>query len=369
MRVPIESDSYRTTRPRTNGARARRDCRSLELQWLAVAVDLLVRQAAREPDRAPAADHHALDDGLSAVRGRWIHVALVGAGAVAARRGTSWQLRQRASYASFGADHDDRLVVEGRDAVDDALSSRRRLAADDADRFELVDLLREREQRRHGPERLAAEVEVEARADDAMAARDELAHHADDRVVEELHLVDADDRRVRRHQLQDLLADEHRARLERVAVVRAHELAVEADVDGRLEHLDGAARDDRTPHTADELLALSAEHRADDHLEARVGPGVLRRQLTARSGLRLRGRLLRLLGPVSLVEAIDATLDVQDVLLAREERVALRADLDVKLGLRRSGHERVAARADDLGVDVFGVDLFLHGVLLSMPLG
>src|SRR3990170_3804097 len=71
----------------------------------------------------------------------------------------------------FRADHDDRLVVEGRDAVDDALGSRRRLAADDADGLELVHFLREREQRRHGTERLAAEVEVEARADHAMAAR------------------------------------------------------------------------------------------------------------------------------------------------------------------------------------------------------
>src|SRR6185503_2793121 len=119
----------------------------------------------------------------------------------------------------------------------------------------------------------------------------------------------------------------------------------------------------------DELLALAAEHRADDHLETRVGPGAYRRQLTARSGLRLRGRLLRLLGPVPLVEAVDATLDVQDVLLAREERVALRADFDVQLGLRRSGHERVATRADDLRVDVLGVNLFLHRVLLSMPRG
>ena len=30
MRDPYESDSHRTTRPRTNGARATRDCRSAE---------------------------------------------------------------------------------------------------------------------------------------------------------------------------------------------------------------------------------------------------------------------------------------------------------------------------------------------------
>src|SRR4051812_25875237 len=39
----------------------------------------------------------------------------------------------------FRADHDDRLVVERRHAVDDALRTRRGLAAHDADGLELVD--------------------------------------------------------------------------------------------------------------------------------------------------------------------------------------------------------------------------------------
>ncbi len=65
------------------------------------------------------------------------------------------------------SDHDDRLVVEGRDPVHDALRARRGLAAHDADRLQLVDALREREQDRHRAEGLAAEVQIEAGADDA----------------------------------------------------------------------------------------------------------------------------------------------------------------------------------------------------------
>src|SRR6266850_745604 len=116
------------------------------------------------------------------------------------RRGSSWNLVAGTTPRLVGllrADDDDRLVVEGGDAVHDALRSSRGLAADDADRLELVDALREREQHRHRAERLAAEVEVEAGADHASPARDQRAHDADDPGVEELHLVDADDGRFR----------------------------------------------------------------------------------------------------------------------------------------------------------------------------
>src|SRR6266508_3891184 len=202
------------------------------------------------------------------------------AGGLAPRGGparrSSWYFVARAAarlVRLLRSDDDDRLVPEGGHAVDDALRPRCGLAADDADRLQLVDLLRKRKQRRHGAERLATEIEVQSGADHATAAGHQLAHHADDRMVEELHLVDADDRRFGRDELQDLLADEHRTCLERIAVVRAHGLHREAIVDGGLEDLHGTARDDRAFDAADELLALSAEHRADDHLEPGVGRG------------------------------------------------------------------------------------------------
>src|SRR5207245_6741932 len=108
------------------------------------------------------------------------------------------------------------------------------------------------------------------------------------------------------------------ARDERVAVVRAHELHAVPIVDRRLEHLHGSAGDDRALDAANELLALSAEHRADDDLQPGVGEGAYRRQLTARSGLRRRGRLLRLLRPVPLVAPAAPTLAIWDGLRARE---------------------------------------------------
>src|SRR5262249_50778907 len=60
------------------------------------------------------------------------------------------------------------------------------------------------------------------------------------------------------------------------------------------------------------------------------------------------------------LEARHAAAGVDDLLLPRVERVALRADLDVQLGLRRAGHERVAARAVHRREDVLGMDVGLH---------
>src|SRR4029450_380292 len=51
---------------------------------------------------------------------------------------------------------------------------------------------------------------------------------------------------------------------------------------------------------------------------------------------------------------------VDELLLARLERVAVRADLDVQLRLRRAGLEGVPARAVDRREHVFGVDAGLH---------
>src|SRR5579884_1967838 len=60
------------------------------------------------------------------------------------------------------------------------------------------------------------------------------------------------------------------------------------------------------------------------------------------------------------LEALDATTRVHELLLAGVERMALRADLDVQLGLRRAGLERVSARARHGGEDVLGMDAGFH---------
>src|SRR4029450_8054739 len=51
---------------------------------------------------------------------------------------------------------------------------------------------------------------------------------------------------------------------------------------------------------------------------------------------------------------------VDELLLARVERVTRRADLDVELGLGRSRRELVPAGAGHVGDDVLGVDVGLH---------
>src|SRR5439155_22469426 len=60
------------------------------------------------------------------------------------------------------------------------------------------------------------------------------------------------------------------------------------------------------------------------------------------------------------LEALDSATGVDELLLARVEGMARRADLDVQLGLRRPGDELVAARAANGRKDVIGMNLSFH---------
>jgi len=86
------------------------------------------------------------------------------------------------------------------------------------------------------------------------------------------------------------------------------------------------------------------------------------------SGVRaLRGRGRFRLLAVALVEAVDAARRVNQLLLAREERVALRADFDVDVALlRRARLERAAAGAVDVRRVVVGMNSLLHFVSSSV---
>src|SRR3989442_10190041 len=70
------------------------------------------------------------------------------------------------------------------------------------------------------------------------------------------------------------------------------------------------------------------------------------------------GRRLRLLQPA--LEALDPATGVDELLLARVEGVALRAELDAERGDGRAGGELVPAGAVHLALDVVGVDSGLH---------
>src|SRR5437763_15534569 len=81
------------------------------------------------------------------------------------------------------------------------------------------------------------------------------------------------------------------------------------------------------------------------------------RALGRRDVFRRRFRLLA----VTLVEAVYSARRVHKLLLAREERVALRADFDVYVALlRRARLERVAAGAVDCDVVVVWMNSLLH---------
>ena len=74
------------------------------------------------------------------------------------------------------------------------------------------------------------------------------------------------------------------------------------------------------------------------------------------------------LGRVALLEAIDAAGGIDELVLAGIERVAVGADTD--LGVLLEGLHLVddTTGTGDRGLDVFGVDFFLHGdCILLLP--
>src|SRR5207247_4768298 len=72
-------------------------------------------------------------------------------------------------------------------------------------------------------------------------------------------------------------------------------------------------------------------------------------------------RAARALHAVLTQEALDQAGGIDELLLAREERMAGRADLDVDLGDGGAGLDDVAAGTDDLRLVVPRVNAFLHG--------
>src|SRR5215471_11638929 len=63
---------------------------------------------------------------------------------------------------------------------------------------------------------------------------------------------------------------------------------------------------------------------------------------------------------VLLLEPLDATRCVDQLLFPREERVAVRADFNVNLFLRRTRGPCGAAGASDMAFDIFGMNSFFH---------
>ena len=79
----------------------------------------------------------------------------------------------------------------------------------------------------------------------------------------------------------------------------------------------------------------------------------------------LRFRLLRL-HAIALLEAINTSAGINQFLLAGEERMALRADIDAQLLLHGTRFKRLAANAANDRLAVVRMDLFLHGIHLTL---
>src|SRR5215207_3252096 len=88
------------------------------------------------------------------------------------------------------------------------------------------------------------------------------------------------------------------------------------------------------------------------------------------AALRARPRLAQRLPPIRVLapartccaaaEALDAPAGVHELLTARVERMAVRADLDMQLRLRGTGPELVAAGAADVRGAVLRMNVCLH---------
>ena len=62
----------------------------------------------------------------------------------------------------------------------------------------------------------------------------------------------------------------------------------------------------------------------------------------------------------TLLESVNASAGINQLLLAGIERVALGADLNTNVLLGRTSGKDIAARAADGGLFVLGMDTFLH---------
>ena len=69
---------------------------------------------------------------------------------------------------------------------------------------------------------------------------------------------------------------------------------------------------------------------------------------------------------IFIEEAFDAAFRVDELVLAREERVAARANFDLDVFLGGARLERVAAGASDLGLDVNGMNTLFHNTDLCV---
>src|SRR6266852_3945147 len=152
-------------------------------------------------------------------------------------------------------------------AIDKPLRVNRGIAAADADREQLGDFFGDGEETRHGFERAAAVIGIQAGDDDTFAEIRELGANIHYFIAKELRFVDADNFRARRQLFQDFGGFEDVVRGNAEARMRDDFVGGIAFVDGGFEDLHALARGLRASQPAEQLLALAGKHRADDDFD------------------------------------------------------------------------------------------------------
>src|SRR5262245_32478145 len=105
--------------------------------------------------------------------------------------------------------------------------------------------------------------------------------------------------------------------------------------------------------------SMAARHARSERARSRGASAGRRGARVARSALLA----------VLAVEALDPAGGVHELLLAGEEGMARRADLDVDALLRGAGFDDIAACADDGALLVAGMNAFLHGARVGLLTG
>ena len=158
-------------------------------------------------------------------------------------------------------DGDDRLVT------DYFLGPGSGLAANDADGLELSNAFGDGQKFRHGSERLTAKIHVEARTDHAHSAVSELITDVDDRVVEELNFIDADNPRIIFHSVEDLTCVSHGNGKDAIRIVRLDVIFAVTIIDFRFENLNFLATVLSALDAPHEFFRLPAKHTSADDLD------------------------------------------------------------------------------------------------------
>lgn len=151
------------------------------------------------------------------------------------------------------------LRVDGRRAAEHAYSG------------ELDYLIGNCHQRWYGHKRVARECGIESGEHDALAGMDELHREANERIIEELRLIDADDingLKDGEERVAQSLYVAHGPRIEGLCAVRSDGFGLVAEIHLRLEARDAQSGDLCALQAANQLFALAGEHGSGNDFEA-----------------------------------------------------------------------------------------------------